>query len=251
MWKWTMALAMAGIVGASALATQAAVINVSLDSNQAYNKTVVANGGTNIVTPIYGGRYTFDTSIKAEGTASLRMEGQTGSNYGNLRLTIDVGSIAANELTQDLTANGTALSFRLRTDNLLGTLQNNQVLPDIKLFAGGTLATPADPVARFYRTTLDDSAGGAFVTINQPIKNANGTYGDGYQTGQGDITKLNAVKYIQIVYSWSGTVTGSSSFDVHVDDFRLEGANVTVVPEPVATSLLAVGALGLLRRRRH
>jgi len=240
------------VIGLAVINAQGAAISYNFDTDQAYGKTVLNTSGNNLVAP--GAVFTFDASTKAEGSAALRMQGTNGQAYGNLAATLDVGSISANESTQDLNGNGTTFTFQLRTDNTLGTLLNTEILPDIRLYAGGTLSAPDDLVARFYRTNLDDTADGQFVTIEQVIKDAGGALGPGYQTGYGDITKLNAVKYIEIVYSWSSASapSGDSTFDVHLDDFQLSGPNVTAVPEPGTVSAAAgVMALGLSARRRR
>lgn len=252
--KYFEILASAGVVGLAVINTQGASISYNFDSNQASGKTVLDTSGNNLASP--GAVFTFDSSIKAEGNASLRLQGTNTQTYGNLTAALDVGSISANESTQDLNGNDTKFTFQLRTDNTLGTLLNSEVLPDIRLYAGGTLSAPDDLVARFYRTNLDDNADGQFVTVEQVIRDAGGALGPGYQSG-GDISKLNVVKYILIAYSWSGAnaPSGTNTFDVHLDDFQLNGPNVTAVPEPgtfsVAAGLMTLGLSVRRRRRTH
>lgn len=251
-----------GMAGMLALngAGHAATLNYGFDAATAGGNVVLETAGNNVVNPV-GGAFSFDTAIKAEGEASLRMQGETNQNYGNLRSILDIAAFSENGQGQDLAGNNTVLSFKLRTDNLMvdkSTGQMASVTPsvsevfiDIRIWAGGTASNPTDLAARFWRSDMDDNADGAFLRLEQVITQSDGTRGGGY-TGDGDVNLLANAKFISIIYGWSGSTFQDyrMQIDLHMDDLELSGPGVRVVPEPSSLILLGLGALTSWRRWR-
>jgi len=233
-------LLLAGMLSAATLtATSAATLNYGFDSATVDGKTVL-NTGDLVATNVTGASYSFDTTVKSEGTASFRMTGTTSSNFGYFSVPVNVGVLSGNGSTQDFSALDTNISFQYRND----TIGLTGVSFRVRLYKVG--ASIGDYVADYYTSSYGGNTGGSFETISFGVLTNPTTLGPGwvgFGTGY-SAADLDEIAVIRLQPSWSGG-TPDLSMDYHLDNLVLTGSGISVIPEPSGSALLLGGGLML------
>lgn len=257
--RWPRLLPLAtAILAVSLNSAQSAVMTYGFDSATVQGKTVLVTGNI-IATNVSGVGKTFDTTTKAEGTASLYLTGTGGSNFGYFSTPIKIGLLSTNGVSQDLKTLDANISFQYRiannpefTHNLYGSGD-----PNIRIRLYQSSDGSGNHVADYYTTTNATNTGGNFLTLSTTIlASMNGTLVSGWSWGSGfgmnDLSTIGSVR-IMLGYSYSLTIN-STALDYHLDDLQVSGSNVTMIPEPSTSALvfmfLLVPGCFLIARRR-
>ena len=232
--------------------SHAATLLFDFDGTTAYGKTVLVMGditATNISSTTKG----FDTTIKAEGTASLKLTGTAGSTFGNFSTPIKIGLVSSGGSVQDLNSTSTNISFQYRianspefTHNLYGSGD-----PNIRIRLYASSDGSGSYVADYYTTANAGNTGGSFLTLSTALLATPSTLASGWAFGSGygvsDLASIGSMR-IFLGYSYSTTIT-STAIDYHLDDLQVSGNNVTI-PEPSAGMLTLLGGLLFVGCRR-
>jgi len=233
-------LFLAGMLTVTTLTfTQAATLHYGFDSATVDGQTVL-NTANILATNVTSPGYSFDASVKSEGSASFRMTGTTSSNFGYFSVPVNVGGLSANGTTQDFSALDTNISFQLRND----TIGQTGVSFRVRLYKVG--ASVGDYVADYYTSAYGGNTGGSFQTISLGVLINPTTLGPGWVGfGAGySAADLDEIAVIRLQPSWASGTSGLS-MDYHLDNLILTGSGISVIPEPSASALLLGGVLML------
>ncbi len=186
--------------------------------------TVLCSGATSVqfqwTVPLYGGGVTFDVSA---GTVSLRGFQPSGS-------TLNTVNISGGSLT---TSNQAALKLN-------GNIEFN--------VSGGTFTNWMGAQATATDTTYNVS-GGDIVTADYE---ANGKATIDFTTGStGTFTLTGADQAAyEALYTAGSLLYNGSNTATFGDVFSVSEGTISVVPEPATMSLLALGGIAMLKRRK-
>jgi len=237
-----------------------------------YDFDAATVGGTTVlytassVANVSASSYTFDTSVKATGSASLQMQGQyvNTQTFGYFAPFINIGALSSNGSSQNLSLANTSMSFEYLIQNSPGFITQgapNSASPNIqiRLFKGGTGSgggAGGTQVAAYYTTANAGNTGDVFLTLSTSVVNGSGNLGSGW-TLSTTFSDLAEISYIRIYMGWSQNATGAfvnSTLNYHLDNLQVTGAGVTAIPEPTPGELLLggialFGCVAFVRRR--
>ncbi len=233
-------------------AAHAATLIYGFDDATAYGKTVLVMGDI-AATNISSTNKTFDTSIYTTGTASLKLTGTAGSNFGYFSTPIKIGLVSTGGSVQDLNSTSTNISFQYRianspefTHDLYGSGD-----PNIRIRLYASSDGSGNHVADYYTTANAGNTGGSFLTLSTALLATPSTLASGWSFGSGygvsDLASIGSMRII-LGYSYSTTIN-STAIEYHLDDLQVSGNNVTI-PESSASTLILLGGLFLLGCRR-
>lgn len=236
-------------------------LSISNAATLIYDFDAATVGGTTVlytasyVANVSASSYTFDTAVKATGSASLQMQGQYVSTqtFGYFAPFINVGALSVNGSSQNLSLANTSISFEYLIQNSPGFITQgapNSASPNIqiRLFKGGTGSgggAGGTQVATYYTTAGAGNTGDVFLTHSTSVVNGSGNLGSGWTLSTA-FSDLAEISYIRIYMGWSENVTGAfvnSTLNYHLDNLQIAGAGVTAIPEPTSGELVLGGVV--------
>lgn len=224
----------------------AATLIYGFNSYAVDGKTVLYTSYSTGAANVGSANFSFDTTAKTEGTASLKMTGtysylQTSGYFGP---SVAVGKLSANGTTQDFSSINTVISYDYMIENAAAFTSGTAVR--VYLYEGGANGTGGTLVASSYQSAFSGNTSSSFLTLTTEVVKTNGTIGTGWTLNTGKtVADLANITYMRTVLAWGTTPTAANvALNYHIDNLQITGAGISI-PEPSSVALL-MGGLVLL-----